>query len=307
MNGGVVLGFDTSNYKTSAAWFRPEDGAYCSRGRLLEVPAGTLGLRQSEALFQHVRRLPEIAAAAFDGAPVLAVGYSDRPRAVEGSYMPCFLAGESAARTLASALGVACDAWSHQQGHLASAAFSCGRLDLLQGEFLAWHLSGGTTELLHVMPGLRCEIVGGTEDISAGQLIDRTGVLLGLPFPAGPDVDAQARMSEKQDHFTVKLREAFFSLSGVENQMRDRAARGMSAPDLCRFVLLTVAEAVRRATGAARGQTALPVLVSGGVSANTLLRALLGDEPGVLFSQNGLGGDNALGAALLTAQREGLL
>ena len=307
MTDGVVLGFDTSNYKTSAAWFRPADGAHGSHGRLLEVPAGALGLRQSDALFQHVRRLPEIAAEAFSGAPVLAVGYSDRPRAVEGSYMPCFLAGESAARSLASALGVPCRPWSHQQGHLASAAFSCGRTDLLEGTFLAWHLSGGTTELLRVSPGLNCAIVGGTEDISAGQLIDRTGVLLGLPFPAGPYVEQQAVLSGKDDHFTVKLRESFFSLSGVENQVKARAAAGESPADICRFALRTVADAVLRATRAARKNERLPVLVSGGVSANELLRAAFSEEPEVFFAQNGLGGDNALGAALLTAREEGLL
>lgn len=302
----VVLGFDTSNYKTSVAWLRPYDGAYRAEGRFLEVPEGALGLRQNEALFQHVRRLPELARQVFQGESVLAIGYSDRPRAAEGSYMPCFLAGESAACSAAAAMGVPCHAWSHQQGHLASAAFSCGRFDLLDKEFLAWHLSGGTTELLHVGPDLNAEIIGGTEDISAGQLIDRTGVLLGFPFPAGPDVERQALASCSADSFSVKLRGAFFSLSGIENKVKERAG-AQNAPDVCRFALLTVCGAVLRATREARRKYNLPVLVSGGVSANSLLRETMSREEDVFFARDGLGGDNALGAALLSAKKEGLL
>ena len=303
-----VLAFDTSNYTTSIAAF---DGAQArNESRLLDVAHGTLGLRQSDALFSHIKRLPELTDRLFSVLPSFvpeAVGASTRPRAVEGSYMPCFLAGESVARSLAAAAGVPAHFWSHQQGHLASAAFSCGRLDLLRAEFLAWHLSGGTTELLHVFPGLRCEKLGGTADISAGQLIDRTGVALGLPFPAGPYVEKQALLSEKQNCFTVKVNQGIFSLSGIENQMRARMAAAMPSADVCRFVLLTVANAVLRATRAARADRTLPVLVSGGVSANSLLRQAFSAEPEVYFAQNGLGGDNALGAALLTAQKEGLL
>ena len=148
-----VLGLDTSNYTTSAAVFDGADG--CNAGRLLAVRPGELGLRQSDALFQHVKQLPALLEE-LEGRGLLrdlkAVGASTRPRAVEGSYMPCFLAGESQGRALAAALGVPFFACSHQQGHLAAAAWSAGRTDLLDGPFLAWHLSGGTTELLLVRP-----------------------------------------------------------------------------------------------------------------------------------------------------------
>ena len=89
---------------------------------------------------------------------------------------------------LAQTLGVPFVPVSHQQGHIAAAAWSAGRLDLLDRPLLAWHLSGGTTELLYVQPdgfNVQASCIGGTSDISAGQLIDRTGVLLGLDFPAG--------------------------------------------------------------------------------------------------------------------------
>lgn len=167
-----VLGLDTSNYTTSAAWFDGTGGD--NTGKLLEVPQGALGLRQSEALFQHVKRLPaileDLKAA---GLPLVltAIGASTRPREVEGSYMPCFLAGESQGKAMASVLEVPFYACSHQQGHIAAAAWSAGRMDLLDQPHLVWHLSGGTTELLYVVPDgamVQATCIGGTSDISAG-------------------------------------------------------------------------------------------------------------------------------------------
>ena len=181
-----VLGFDTSNYTTSAAWFDGAQGE--NAGKLLEVKAGALGLRQSEALFQHVKALPDITARMLkscDADVPVAIGASTRPRAVEGSYMPCFLAGESQARTVSQVLGIPFYGFSHQQGHLAAVLWSSGHMELLEQPMLAWHLSGGTTELLYVEPGLQACRIGGTSDLSAGQLVDRTGLLLGLSFPAG--------------------------------------------------------------------------------------------------------------------------
>ena len=149
----MVLGFDTSNYTTSVAISDGVGGKNCSR--LLDVRPGELGLRQSDALFAHVKRLPELARALFaeyPGAEITAIGASTRPRAVEGSYMPCFLAGQSTAETMAVALGVPFHAVSHQQGHVAAALWSAGRMELMDVPHLAWHLSGGTTELLLITP-----------------------------------------------------------------------------------------------------------------------------------------------------------
>ena len=187
--GEQCLGFDTSNYTTSAAVFG--NGTAENRGKLLTVPEGALGLRQSDALFQHVKRLHlMVEQLRADGAidQIAAVGASTQPREVEGSYMPCFLVGEGEGRTLAAALGVPFYPCSHQQGHVAAAAWSAGREDLMDKPHLAWHLSGGTTELLRVEPEghtVRAEVIGVTCDIAAGLLVDRAGVLLGMSFPAG--------------------------------------------------------------------------------------------------------------------------
>lgn len=298
-----TLGIDTSNYTTSAAVFDGEGGE--NVGRLLEVRPGELGLRQSDALFQHVKALPSRFAQLKEGGwleGLCAVGASTRPRAVEGSYMPCFLAGESQGRTLASALGIPFFACSHQQGHIAAAAWSAGRLDLLDRPMLAWHLSGGTTELLYVEPdgvNVKAALLGGTSDISAGQLIDRTGVLLGLEFPAGRAVD-QLALEGNDSRFSVKLDNFTFSLSGMENKVKTMAEQGAEKADIARFALLTVADVVKRATLAALEQyPGLPVLCSGGVASNTLLRQVM--EPlGAVFAQPRFSTDNAMGTAILT-------
>lgn len=302
-----VLGLDTSNYTTSAAVYDGEEGR--NQGRLLEVRPGELGLRQSDALFQHVKHLPEVVEALLgeEGlGTVQAVGASTRPRAVEGSYMPCFLAGASQGQVLSQVLGVPFYAFSHQQGHLAAAAWSAGRLDLLDRPFLAWHLSGGTTELLRVEPeedgvAVRAEILGGTSDISAGQLIDRTGVLLGLSFPAGKEVEKLSRQAQKREYYKVKVNGLTFSLSGMENKVRQMVQRGEEPADIAWFAQETVCRVVQACTKAAmEAYPGLPVLCSGGVASNGRLKELLRQNCGALFAQPQFSTDNAMGTAVLT-------
>lgn len=296
-----VLGLDTSNYTTSAAVF---DGQYGRNvGKLLEVPEGSLGLRQSEALFQHVKRMPHVITRLREAGALgelSAVCASTRPREVEGSYMPCFLAGESIARVLADVLDVPFFACSHQQGHVAAAAWSSGCPELMDIPHLAWHLSGGTTELLLVGPdgrSVKAECVGGTSDISAGQLIDRTGKLLGLPFPAGKALDVLSGKAEKASSFTVKLQELTFSFSGVENQVQKLVRDGESPENIARFTFETIAGAVGGVTDRALMKwPGLPVLCSGGVASNSILRA---NMKGAVFAPPEYSTDNALGVAIL--------
>ncbi len=298
----TALGFDTSNYTTSLAWFDGERGENASQ--LLPVAAGALGLRQSDAVFHHTRSLPELAGRLFSQVPpgsVQAVGVSTRPRAVEGSYMPCFLVGYSHGAVLAKALGVPLIQVSHQQGHLAAAAWAAGRMELLDGPFLAWHLSGGTTELLCCQPegwNVACRRIGGTMDISAGQLIDRTGQLLSLPFPAGKALDELSRGDEGKDAFPIKNRGLEFSFSGLENKVRDYS-RDHAPAQIAGYALRSVVGAVARATEAAlKEQPGLPVLFSGGVASNSLLRETLAPL-GAVFAPPRFSTDNALGVAVL--------
>lgn len=301
----ACLGIDTSNYTTSAAVYRP-DGTGRNEGRLLTVPEGGMGLRQSDALFQHVKRLPDriraLREAGWLEESIVAVGASTRPRSVEGSYMPCFLAGESQGRSLAAALDVPFYAFSHQEGHLAAACWSAGRMELLEQPFLAWHLSGGTTELLLVEPkgrSVEATCIGGTTDLSAGQLIDRTGRLLEIPFPAGKGLDALSQESGSQAFFRVKVDDTLrFSLSGMENKAKEMVQRRREPCDVARFTLLTIAETVQTVTDRARGRyPSLPVLCSGGVASNSLLRKVMEDA---VFAQPQYSTDNAMGIAILT-------
>ena len=301
----LCVGFDTSNYTTSAAWWDGREGR--NESRILDVPQGALGLRQSDALFLHVRRLPEVVARLLTDRDDLhqakVVAASSRPRAAEDSYMPCFLAGVCEAKTLASALGAEYMEFSHQQGHLAAAAWSAGREDLLDQPFLAWHLSGGTTELLLVQPknGVPyAEKIGGTTDISAGQLLDRTGVLLGLPFPAGKYVDELYYRAVSTSSFRVKVNELYFSLSGVENKVKSLREMGETEANIARFAVDTVVGAVYRVTNAAKKMyPGLPVLCSGGVASNSVLRSVLQDA---VFALPEYSRDNAMGIAVLACR-----
>lgn len=205
--------------------------------------------------------------------------------------MPCFKVGELAARAIAAAKKVPLYTFSHQEGHLAAAIVSTGNEELFEREFLAWHLSGGTTELLHVKPNLEVSKIGGTSDISAGQLIDRCGVMLGLKFPAGRELDA---MAIENDIYKVKLNGTYFSLSGMENKAKDWK---YSENELAGFVLGSVADVILRATRNAQKEFGkLPVLVSGGVAGSRIIRAKMKDA---IFCEPRFSSDNAYGIAAL--------
>ena len=279
-----VLAFDTSNYTTSVASFDGTAGHNISR--LLDVEQGALGLRQSDALFAHVKRLPELADRLFSDigtdAGFEAVGVSTRPRAVEGSYMPCFLAGESQARVLGAALGVPVLPFSHQQGHIAASLWGSGHMELMDEPHLAWHLSGGTT------------------DISAGQLIDRTGKLLGLPFPSGKHIDALSRSAQDRQVFRVKVQGTTFSLSGVQNKVEQYHAAGNSPEETAGYALRCLIGAIVRATeNALLEYHRSSVAFAGGVASNTLLRSSCAALPAI-FCPPQFATDNALGVAVLT-------
>ena len=298
-----VIGFDTSNYTTSIAYFDGNDGINCSQ--LLPVREGELGLRQSDAVFHHIQSLPVLSGRLFSHIQtdsVTAVGVSTRPRAVDGSYMPCFTVGYSHAKMLADALHVPLITCSHQQGHVAASLWSAGRMDLMDTPHLAWHLSGGTTELLLVRPNgksVDCQCIGGTTDISAGQLIDRTGQLLGLPFPAGKHLDALWQNAKMADLFRVKCADFSFSLSGVQNKVTPYYENCQNEVETAAYALRCVCYAVCTATqNAQKAFPGLPVVFSGGVASNSMLRQMASHlEP--VFCPPQYATDNAMGVAVL--------
>ena len=301
-----VIGIDTSNYTTSIACFDGLSGENCSR--LLPVKQGELGLRQSDAVFAHIKSLPELSGRLFShvqAEEITAVGVSTKPRWVEGSYMPCFMVGYSHAKMLADSLKVPLIEVSHQQGHVAASLWSAGHLELMDEAHLAWHLSGGTTELLLVEPdgrNVRCSKIGGTTDISAGQLIDRTGQLLELPFPSGKHIDALSKDADMNETFKVKCSNMEFSLSGVQNKVQQfHAAHGIPA-ETAAYALRCVAKAVYLASEQAlKAYPGLRIVFSGGVASNSMLRQIIAPlNP--IFSEPQYSTDNAMGVAVLASR-----
>ena len=297
-----VIGIDTSNYTTSIACFDGMGGMNCSK--LLPVQQGQLGLRQSDAVFSHIKSLPELSGRLFCNVGeqnITAIGVSTRPRSVEGSYMPCFMVGYSHGKLLADMLQVPLFEVSHQQGHVAASLWSADRLDLMDKPHLAWHLSGGTTELLYVEPegkNVKCTRIGGTTDISAGQLIDRTGVMLELPFPAGKHVDMLSKTAVGTDVFKVKCPGTEFSFSGVQNKVEQYHSTH-SAEETAAYALRCVCYAIYQATSnALKIYPGLEVVFSGGVASNSMLRQKLSPLNPV-FSKPEFSTDNAMGVAVL--------
>lgn len=302
----LFLGFDTSNYTTSVALYDPSNDEMYSLRKLLAVEKGSLGLRQRDALFAHTLQLPELAdgLSHIYGNGIAAVAASEHPREAEGSYMPCFLAGKSHARTVASFLGIPYFAFSHQQGHIAAGAWSAGMPELLEGEFIALHVSGGTTEILRVRPKKGCIItasrIGGSSDLAAGQLVDRCGRMLGLGFPAGKEIEELAADRTSERFFLPRSEGLEFSLSGIENKIMDLQSSGESASNIAYFVIKSITEQLSAALEKARGIYGdLPVLCVGGVMSNGLIRSELSGRFGAVFSAREYSSDNAAGIAYL--------
>ena len=331
----IFLGIDTSCYTTSAACVCVNGNStenVCDERILLNVAAGERGLRQSDAVFQHVRNLAVIMPKVLktvDGRAIAGVGVSACPSGRAGSYMPVFLAGRSHALAVASALGVPIHEFTHQQGHIRAAAFDNEKL--LGRDFFAFHLSGGTSELLQV----DCEIshiekVGGSSDINAGQLVDRLGVAMGLRFPAGKeleklaaaDLNGASSADNKGVVLPASVKGLTCSFSGVEtkalNALKNGADHGKIAVAIYDYIARTLAKIVKNAleeteniASAENAGFASPrdFLFAGGVASSAILRKMLADRlkriPAVLhFSRPELSSDNAVGIAALAAEAE---
>ncbi|HBO66394.1 MAG TPA: peptidase M22 [Clostridiales bacterium] len=296
-----VLGIDTSNYTTSIAV--ADETGYRHGRTILEVKTGERGLRQSDALFLHTVNLPRLFSE-LDIGKTDAVSYSEKPRDIEGSYMPCFLAGKAAATAAASAAGVPLFAFSHQAGHIMAALKSCeAGEEALGREFLAFHISGGTTELLHVKRkavGFDVAIVGETLDINAGQLIDRAGVLLGLKFPCGMELEKLA-VQGKTTKLHTCIKSGSCNLSGAENKIIQMYNFGEAAENIARYAIDFVCETILGMSRYAReAHRSLPILYAGGVMRDNIIRdRLTGEMENIYFAENELSSDNAVGTAYL--------
>ena len=308
MKKGVVIGFDTSNYTTSVALISEDGELVANIKRPLPVKAGERGLRQSDALFAHIKNLPDAISEAEEylkDTNLIAVGVSERPRNLDGSYMPCFLAGISAACSVKAAAGIQISKYSHQCGHIAAAIYSSGNLDLLNKPFAAFHVSGGTTELLsvnRVENGFFADHIGGTRDLNAGQVIDRIGVAMGLPFPAGPHIEKLASENTKKIPKRKISRDGLWlNLSGLENiclklykDTDDKALVSAFVLEYIASALLELSLEYMKLHGDAH------FVFAGGVMSNSIIKAKLSANLDCSFAEPSMSADNAVGIAYLT-------
>ena len=302
-----TLGIDTSNYATSLAVFdagRSEVVFDCKR--FLPVKPGGLGLRQSDAVFHHTAALPALLRQADEVFPlhkIDAVGVSQKPRPVDGSYMPCFLTGVSAAQGIALARGVPLICTTHQQGHIAAALFAAAGGALFSKRVLVFHISGGTTELLLCEGARVLRKVGGSTDLYAGQAVDRIGVKLGFGFPAGAELSQLAAQCGEDIRPKVSVKGADCSFSGLENQCAALLERGAAPAYVAKYCLCAIAETILKMIRAARREEPdAPVICAGGVMSSELIRDTVQKaQPEVLFVPGKYAGDNAIGVAILAA------
>lgn len=318
------LGFDTSNYTTSAAVTvideagRPNVVANIKRP--LPVSEGARGLRQSDAVFAHVKNLPDVIAEvrrviADQSLSVAAVGYSATPRDAEGSYMPCFLSGRVAAEAFSAGADVPIYGFSHQGGHIMAALYSSGALfedGFMTAPFLAFHVSGGTTEAVIATPrdgGFDVALVGYGADLHAGQVIDRAGVMMGLSFPCGREMEALATEYMKKEPvkgLKICVQDGICHLSGLENQAADLWRKTSDAGQVSAYVLSFIGKTLRRMTDQIQEKldAPLPVVYGGGVMSNKLIRPVLTSKAPwkCYFAEPAFSADNAAGISVLCAK-----
>ncbi len=293
----AFLGIDTSCYRTSAALYF-EDGSYISSRKLLETKKGSLGLRQSDALFMHVRDLSSILKKLnISEYNIKAVGVSEKPTEEEKSYMPVFLAGILAAEAIADSLGVPLYRFTHQQGHIRAAMIGGGDV---KPPFYAFHISGGTTECTFVDEKFSCKPILKSSDLKAGQAIDRLGVRLGFDFPAGAELDELSKKSNLEFKIKPSMKNGNPSFSGLQNKYEKMLADGKKREDVAKFVFVYIAEALKAMMKKIGDNETF--VFSGGVSANSVIRDTLSGK-GRLFASLELCGDNAVGVAALACDR----
>lgn len=303
------LGIDTSNYTTSVALYDADIKKVIHQKKLLPVKEGQLGLRQSDAVFHHVQQLPDVLGNVMnqvDSLP-LAIGVSKSPRDAEGSYMPCFTVGVCNARVLSSTLKVPYYEFSHQRGHIVAALYSADRLDLLSERFLAFHVSGGTTEAVIVKPSkdiIKTELVAKTLDLNAGQAVDRVGSMLGLKFPAGAELDKLACTYEGKIKSKPTLKGCDCCLSGVENICSEMLRKGEQSNKVARYCIEHICATIdNMCENLIKEFGELPVLFAGGVMSNSIINKRLKEKYNAVFALPEFSSDNAAGIAILTAMR----
>ena len=301
------VGIDTSNYTTSTAVFRSEENKVYQAKKLLPVKEGQLGLRQSDAVFHHTKQLPDMVeqlVAECGKINPMCVSASVRPRNAEGSYMPCFLCGEGYARSFSAVSGAKLYTTSHQVGHILAALYSAEALAISEEKFIAFHVSGGTTDCLLCIPDseqiLKIEQISTSLDLKAGQAVDRAGIMLGLEFPCGKELEKLAVKSDRKFKIKPVIKDGNCCISGLENKCRKMLDENEKSVDIAKYCLDFIAETVISMTEyAIEKYGKLPIIYAGGVMSDKLIKdKILSKFPTAKFAEPSFSCDNAAGVAI---------
>ncbi len=304
----AVFSVDTSNYTTSVA-VMTNDGKICDKKRLLPVKEGERGIRQSDAVFHHTKAYNSLVSELFSevylkNEKIEAVGASVTPTTAKGSYMPCFLVGESFAKSLSAVLNVPFFGFSHQQGHIAATLYSSGKTEYFNKEFIAFHVSGGTTDVVLCTPennNFSVTPLCASNDLKAGQAVDRVGVKMGLLFPCGNELQKLAEKSEKTYKNRIKLYDGCCSFSGLENKCLKMMENGEKNEDTAKFLFTYIADSLSEmASAVLKEHPGLPLVFSGGVMSNTIIKNIISSRFESTFAEPRFSSDNAAGTAFLT-------
>lgn len=308
----LYLGLDTSAYTTSLALVDRDEKLILDNRLPLPVKKGSLGMRQSEAVFAHIAHMSKLweeGIGSYKGSVITAVASSTRPRPAEGSYMPVFKVSEAFGKFLAQTAGLLFLPSSHQEGHVMAGLWSAG---LSGGRYLVVHISGGTTELISSKEEkegqLKLKLLGGSTDLNAGQFIDRLGMAMGLDFPAGPQLEALAAgCREGGPSLPIAVKDKEISFSGPASHAERLLERGCHDADLARAIEIciadSIAEVVNRITRVKNEYEG--VLAVGGVTANLFIRERLKEKitgKKLFFAKPEYAADNAVGLAVQAAR-----
>ena len=305
----ITLGIDTSNYASSIAVIDYEKNeVLLNEKQFLPVKQGECGLRQQDAVFSHIKNLIdmlELVHNKFDLSRVQAVGVSVKPTNEEGSYMPCFLVGKLLSQMVKAVKDIPVIQTTHQDGHLNSALFSLNNESLYSQKIIVFHVSGGTTDMILVDNGNIVETVGSSNDLFAGQAVDRLGVKLGFPFPAGVYVSQLAQQCSETIKPKVSVKGLSCNLSGLQNQCEKLIADGRENAYVCKYCLSFIARTlIKMAENARKEFGNLPIVFVGGVmSSGTIKEIVQENMDNTYFVQPVFSSDNAIGTAAVAARK----
>ena len=301
-----ALGIDTSNYTTSVALINLDTNEVAYSRKLLPVKNGEAGIRQSEAVFHHQKQLPVVIKDLIkdEKYDIISIGVTNKPRNIEGSYMPCFMTGYTFSESVSTLMDIPCFTTSHQINHILSALKGTDNMDFIKREFIAFHISGGTTDCLLISPDkndiIKARQFSSSLDLKAGQAIDRVGLMLGLSFPCGKELEKLALSSNYNFKEKIRLKGNDCCLSGLENKCKKMLESGELKEDIAMYCLSYIGNTIIKMTEAVRKKyPELPVVYSGGVMSDLIIQNMISSSiNNVYFCNAEFSCDNAIGSAV---------